>query len=123
MTWLFHDADKTPDKILAAFDAEVEKIRTTPVDKATLDRALVKYRSAFYDEMENLFGFGRADLLASFALFDDDPARINKIEGELRKVTPELIQKTAQEYLRPGNRTILTVVPKAAAKPAAGAAS
>jgi predicted Zn-dependent peptidase len=123
MTWLFHDADKTPEKILAAFDAEVEKIRTTPVDKATLDRALVKYRSSFYDEMENLFGFGRADLLASFALFDDDPARINRIEEELRKVTPELIQKTAQEYLRPGNRTILTVVPKAAAKPAAGAAS
>jgi predicted Zn-dependent peptidase len=82
---------------------------------------MVKYRSGFYAEMENLFGFGRADLLACFALFDDDPGRINRIEDELRKVTPELIQKTAQEYLRPSNRTILTVVPKA--KPAAGAAS
>jgi predicted Zn-dependent peptidase len=123
MAWLFHDADKTPEKILESFDAEIEKIRSTPVDRATLDRALVKYRSGYYAEMENLFGFGRADLLACFALFDDDPARINRIEDELRKVTPELIQKTAQEYLRPTNRTILTVVPKAAAKPAAGAAS
>jgi zinc protease len=25
------------------------------------------------------------------------------------KVTPELIQKTAQEYLRPTNRTLLTL--------------
>jgi predicted Zn-dependent peptidase len=27
-------------------------------------------------------------------------------------VTPELIQKTAREYLRPTNRTILTIEPK-----------
>ncbi len=47
--------------------------------------------------MESFFGFGRADLLACFALFDDDPARINRLEAEFRKVTPELIQKTAQE--------------------------
>ena len=29
------------------------------------------------------------------------------LEDELMKVTPELIQKTAQDYLRPTNRTIL----------------
>ena len=32
---------------------------------------------------------------------------INQLEAEFRKVTPALIQKTAQEYLRPENRTIL----------------
>ena len=56
--------------------------------------------------------FGRADLLASFALFDDDPGKIKRLEDEFRKVTPELIQKTAREYLRPTNRTILTITPK-----------
>jgi predicted Zn-dependent peptidase len=61
-----------------------------------------------------LNGFGRADLLSSFALFDDNPGRINDIENQLRKVTPELIQKTAAEYLRPTNRTVLIVEPKAA---------
>jgi predicted Zn-dependent peptidase len=69
-------------------------------------------RSTFYGQIEQFSGFGRADLLASFALFYDDPARINRIEAEFAKVTPELIQRTAQEYLRPTNRTILTVVPK-----------
>jgi predicted Zn-dependent peptidase len=72
--------------------------------------------------MEGLFGFGRADLLASFALFDDDPSRINRIEAEFAAVTPELIQQTAQEYLRSTNRTILTVEPGAAADGAAAGA-
>jgi predicted Zn-dependent peptidase len=65
-------------------------------------------------------GFGKADLLASFALFDDNPARINTLEEQFRKVTPALLQKTAQEYLRPTNRTVLTVEVKPAAPAAAG---
>jgi predicted Zn-dependent peptidase len=101
------------------FDAEVEKLRTTPVDAATLDLAIVKIRSQLYDDLEALFGFGRADLLASFALFDDDPGRINRLEGEFRRVTPAILLKTANEYLRPTNRTILTIEPKAEAKPPA----
>ncbi len=114
---LFYDKDKSSEQILAVFDAEIEKVRTTPVDQATLDRALVKMRSDFYDKIEQTGGFGRADLLASFALFDDDPARINQLEEQFRKVTPERLQKTAQEYLRPENRTILLIEPKAEAKP------
>ena len=70
--------------------------------RPTIDRAMVKVRSDLYDNMEGLFGFGRADLLASYALFDDDPSAINRIEANFLKVTPELLQKTAQEYLRSG---------------------
>ena len=89
-----------------------------PVDQATLDRALVKQPLAALRRVRDAVGFGRADLLASFALFDDDPAKINRLDDEFRKVTPELIQKTAQEYLRPTNRTVLTITPKPA--PAGG---
>ncbi|MGZ7041826.1 MAG: M16 family metallopeptidase, partial [Thermoanaerobaculia bacterium] len=109
---LFHDKDKSADDIIKALDQDIERIRTQPVDAATLDRARVKMRSYMYDQIESTFGFGRANLLASFALFDDDPGHINRIESEFNAVTPELIQKTAQEYLRPTNRTILTIVPK-----------
>jgi zinc protease len=112
MVWLFHDKDKTDDEIIKAIDENIARLQTQPVDAATLDRARVKMRSSLYDEIEALYGFGRADLLASFALFDDDPAKINRIEDEFARVTPELIQRTAQEYLRTTNRTILTVVPK-----------
>jgi zinc protease len=120
--YLFHDKGTTADTILATFDAEVEKLRSAPVDAATLDLAKVKARSWLYQQLEGFFGFGKANLLASFALFDDDPGKINTLEAEFAKVTPELIQKTAQEYLRKTNRTILTVPGKAAA-PAAPKAS
>lgn len=115
MLWmgsLIHDPSASPDEILAAVDGVIEEARTKLVDKATLNRALVKLRSDLYDNMGGFFGFGRADLLASFALFDDNPARINTLEQEFEKVTPELILETAKEYLRPTNRTILILEPK-----------
>ena len=107
MASLFHDADKSGDDVLKALDAEIEALREKPVAAAELERALVKLRSELYANIEGFFGFGRADLLASFALFDDDPSRVNRIEEEFGKVTPELVQKTAQEWLRPTNRTVL----------------
>ncbi|HEX6966011.1 MAG TPA: pitrilysin family protein [Gemmatimonadaceae bacterium] len=111
-TYLFHDPAVSTDSILHVFDATIDSLRAAPVDQATLDRARTKMRSSFYDTIEGSGGFGRADLLASFALFDDDPQEINQLEGEFAKVTPALIQKTAQEYLRPTNRTILAIEPK-----------
>jgi len=68
-------------------------------------------RSELYANLESFAGFGRANLLASFAMFDDDPARINRLEAEFAKVTPALLHETAREYLRPGNRTVYTIAP------------
>jgi predicted Zn-dependent peptidase len=112
MLWIFnltHDKDKTADQIIAAIDEAIEPLRKQPVSAEVLARARVKARAQLYAQIESAFGFGRADLLASFALFDNDPGKINQLEGELMKVTPELIQKTADEYLRSTNRTILTL--------------
>jgi predicted Zn-dependent peptidase len=109
--YLFHDNNKTPDDILAAVDTAIAEVQTKPVDQKTLDRAMVKLRSSLYDTLTTFNGFGRADLLASFALFDDNPERINSLEAQFKKVTPELIQRTAREYLRPTNRTILAIEP------------
>jgi zinc protease len=121
MADLTHDPATPPDAILKAWDEPVEALRTKPVDKGTLDRARVKLRSSLYDSMGTAGGFGLADLLASFALFDDNPARINTLVSEFDKVTPALIQKTAQEYLRPENRTFLVLETKSAEAPAAPA--
>ncbi|MDH4196497.1 MAG: insulinase family protein [Candidatus Aminicenantes bacterium] len=118
MLWsasLIHDETVTPESILALVDEEVEKLRTAPVGEDILARTLIKVRSGYYDSVGGFFGFGRANLLASLALFDDEPGRINRIEDEFRKVTPELIMKTAQDVLRPTNRT--AVILKATAKP------
>jgi predicted Zn-dependent peptidase len=117
MLWmadLRYDPATKPEEIVKAADGMIEPLRAKPVDKATLDRALVKLRSSLYDSIGQFSGFGLADLLASFALFDDDPARVNTLVGQFEEVTPELIQKTAREYLRPENRTILIREPKPA---------
>jgi len=111
---LMYDPSTKPDDILQAMDGVIEPLRTKAVDPKTLDRALVKARSDLYDTFGQQGGFGLVDILASFALFDDNPGRVNTLAGELEKVTPELLQKTAQEYLRPTNRTVLVVEPKAA---------
>ena len=113
--WLIHDADKKADEIIQAIDDEIVRLQTTPVTREELDLALVKRRSSLYADFEQSIGFGRANLLASFALFDDDPSKINRLEDEFRKVTPAMIQKAAREYLRPTNRTVVTITPKAKA--------
>jgi len=109
---LVHDANFTPQEILAANDAVIEQIQNKPLPQAEIDRAMVKLRSGLYDTMQQFGGFGRADLLASFALFDDRPQEINEIENNFRKVTPKIIQETAKEYLRKTNRTIVIVNPE-----------
>ena len=114
MLWLltyYHDNDKPSDSLVAATERVIERVRTRPVDKATIDRALVKIRSSLYTSLEQFGGFGRANLLASFALFDDDPARINQLEAGFAAVTPAIIQRTAREYLRRTNRTVYTITP------------
>jgi zinc protease len=118
MLWmgsLIHEPASSPDDILATMDAAIKQLQDAPVPQATIDRALVKLRSSLYDSLTQINGFGTADLLASFALFDNDPSRINRLEAEFRKVTPALLQKTAQDYLRPTNRTVLIVEPGQAA--------
>jgi zinc protease len=106
---LIHDNDKPADAIIAEVEAEVQRLQNEPVPQAELDRALTKMRSSLYSMWEGFVGFGRADMLASFALFYDDPQWINRLEGEFKKVTPALIQQVAKEYLRTTNRTVVKV--------------
>jgi predicted Zn-dependent peptidase len=117
MAQIFHDTATPSTKLVSAIDGVVERLRTAPLDEATLERARVKMRSDLYANLETFAGFGRANLLASFALFDDDPKRINQLEAEFAKVTPALLQETAREYLRPGNRTVYTIEPGKAETP------
>jgi zinc protease len=114
MVWmsnLIYDSTVKSDDVVAVYDKAVSEIEN--VSQADLNLALVKKRSQLYDDIGGFFGIGKLNLLACFALFDDNPSLINTIEDNFKKVTPELIKKTVKEYLRPTNRTILIVDPKA----------
>jgi zinc protease len=115
MAYLYHDAQVPPDRIVAAVDSAIAPLLAGPVEPSLLARALVKERAGLYATIggTSLPGFGRADLLASFALFDNDPGRINTLDRAFQAVTPELILRTARTYLVPSNRTVLVLNAKA----------
>ncbi|SHI37527.1 Predicted Zn-dependent peptidase [Hymenobacter daecheongensis DSM 21074] len=116
MLWmgdLVYDSNVKADSVVRVLDDEISRLGRGSIDQATLDLAVVKLRSSLYDQLSGSDNFGRADMLAAFAMFDNDPGRINTLEAEFRKVTPALMQRTIQEYLRPTNRTILIVNPLA----------
>lgn len=105
-----YDNETSKKQVMDAVDEVIDGL-ASKVNQEMIDNAIVKIRSQLYDDLGGTFGFGRADLLSSFALFDDDPARINTLEEEFKKVTPEIVKKTISEYLRKTNRTILVVNP------------
>ncbi len=114
MLWMSsftHDDTVSQETITSAIDSVVNQLSEKPLSDEEMSRAIVKIRSSLFDSIDGFYGFGRADLLASFALFDDKPQKINELEANFKQVTPELIMQTVKDYLRPTNRTILTVTP------------
>jgi zinc protease len=112
MLWsasLVHDPAAKDAAIIADLDYVIHGVQTDLVERAELDRAITKIRSALYDVAGSPTRFGLVDLLACFALFDEDPARINRLESEFRKVTPQLLRETARKYLAATNRTQLAL--------------
>ncbi|WP_448567034.1 M16 family metallopeptidase [Thalassotalea ganghwensis] len=114
MLWMSsftHDDSVSKAQITEAIDSVITRLQEQPLTKEEMSRAIVKIRSDLFDSMDGMYGFGKADLLASFTLFDKNPEKINTLEASFKQVTPELIMETAKEYLRKTNRTILTVTP------------
>jgi zinc protease len=99
--------DKTADQVLASIDSVLTDVREKGISEAELAQAKTAIRSAFLEELEGGFmpRFGRANLLAAFALFDDDPKRVNTILDELEKVTVEDVKAAAGRWFVSTNRT------------------
>ena len=107
------------DAVVAEMDAVIADIVSKGVTAKELADAKVRFRSSYYDQLES--GFGKANLLASFALFRDDPNLINTALQGFENVTAEQIKAAAAKYLVSSNRTIIDRVPekKTAAETAA----
>jgi zinc protease len=115
--------DKTAEAVLDAIEGVLADVRENGVTQAELDRAKTMLRSSFLEDMEGGFmpRFGRANLLGVFALFDDDPGRINTILAELDKVTLDDVKASAARWLIPTNRTSIDSRPASTAGGEAGA--
>ena len=89
--------------MLKVVDKVINAVQEHGISDEELKQAKVNFRSSFLDNLEA--GFGRTDLLAALALYDDNPNRINTILGELDRITAADVQQAAKKYLTPANRT------------------
>ena len=85
--------------VLKVVDKVISAVQEHGITEDELRQAKVNFRSLF---LENLEGggiplFGRADLLAALALYDDNPNRINTILSDLDKVTVAEVQAGGEE--------------------------
>lgn len=92
--------------IVDSIEASIDRLRRQPVSREALRLAQQKARSSFYDMLDDGSGFGRADLLASLALFDDRPTEINGVEAAFAAVTPTDIMAAARDYLGTTQRAV-----------------
>ncbi|MGH9346072.1 MAG: M16 family metallopeptidase [Vicinamibacterales bacterium] len=117
--------DKKADQVLDAVEAVLGEVREQGITEAELAQAKTSLRSGFLENIEGGFmpRFGRANLLGVFALFDDDPGRINTILDELDKVTVADVKAAAARWFVPANRTSIDSrpAPKPTAEPEGGA--
>jgi predicted Zn-dependent peptidase len=114
MIWtafLIHSGDVEPSTIMGDVNAVVSNLQEEPVTQEELDRALIKLRSDIYDSLGDGNRIALVDMLATLALFEDNPERVNSLLEPFEKVTPEMIQKVANEYLRQTNRSVIELRP------------
>ncbi|HQR40182.1 MAG TPA: pitrilysin family protein [Blastocatellia bacterium] len=110
-TFAIYKPGHTADEILKEVDAATSEIAAKGVGEKELADAKVQFRSYFYDLIGT--NFGKADMLASFALFRNDPAYIRTALEPFDKVTAADIQAAARKYYVPTNRTSVDRVPEA----------
>ena len=111
--------DKTATQVIDAIESVLTEVREKGITETELNQAKTALRSSFLEEQEGgmMPRFGRANLLAAFALFDDDPGRINTILAELDKVTVDDVKAAAGRWFVKTNQTSIDSRP--AAKPTA----
>ncbi|MEP6618188.1 MAG: pitrilysin family protein [bacterium] len=96
----------------AAMD-EIEKVKSTPPADWEMDKARTNAQRGVVASQES--SLSRAILLSQYALFYDDPGRINTRVTRIKAVTAADVQRVAQQYLTPQNRSVIQTNPKAAA--------
>lgn len=98
------------DKLEAAIDAELAKVRDAKVSREELERAKNQYETAFVRALESLRA--RASLLNQYETFKGDPGFVERDLQRYRDATAESLQSVAKATLKPDARVILRVVPK-----------
>jgi predicted Zn-dependent peptidase len=94
----------------AAIDAEIERVKTGPIEAWEMEKARNSARSALVNNLGS--ALGRAVTIGQDALFYDQPGRLNTTAARIARVTPADVQRVARQYLVKTGRTVVITVPK-----------
>ena len=104
---------KTLAELEAAIDAEIERIKTGPIEQWEIEKARTAARRAAVTRLRS--SLDRAVTLGEDALFFNDPNRINTSEERIAAVNAAAVQRVAAQYLIKTGRSVVLTVPKPAA--------
>jgi zinc protease len=99
------------EEILRVFDEEVERLQAAPPPQDDLERAVKQARALFAYGSESItnqaFWLGYSEMFATYAWF-------TSYLDNLAAITPQDVQRVAQEYFRRPNRTVGVYLPEPA---------
>ncbi|CAG1015076.1 zinc protease [Anaerolineales bacterium] len=100
---------RTVDEVVAAMDAEVQKLQDVPAPEDEIKRAVKQARAVFVYGNENItsqaFWMGYTEMFASYDWF-------TQYLDNLARVTPQDVQRVARQYFQPSSRVIGVYLPK-----------
>lgn len=98
-----------PERIEAAFEEQLELLRSTPASEEEFLKARKQTRAQYIYSRETVTA--QAFLTGQMEIVDH-AARVDTLEDELAAVTPEDVQRVARTWLVPDQRTIGWQLPK-----------
>jgi len=106
-------AGHAPQEVIDALTEELKRLRDAPPAAEEIARALRNVEAGLFAQLENVGGFGgKADQLDYYELWAHDPGAFTSNLEAVLAVTPQDVQKAAQEFLRDERRVLITVLPE-----------
>ena len=110
------------ERVEAAVAEELRRFIEQGPTAAELDRAKTVFRSSFIRGLERIGGFGgKADVLASCEVYENDPACYRRSLATIAAATPADLQRVTRRWLTQGDYT-LEVLPQPAFRPVTASA-
>lgn len=95
----------------AAIDAELAELREHGPSQREVERARNSLETALLSSIEKLGGDGLADQLNHYNQYTGDPGYLGKDIEQLRRVSPQDVQRVVRTYLARSSRAVVTGLP------------
>jgi predicted Zn-dependent peptidase len=99
-----------PAKCEAAVYEELDKIKKVSISDQELEKAKNIRLVEFYQQMRTING--RANTIGTYEVFFGDYRKLFDAAKNYATVSKEDVQRVAQKYFGPNNRTVATLIPE-----------